>query len=255
MSYLNLIDKHKDVLITGSQVEMEYQKNRQRVILESLGKFKSPEWSNLNLPALLAGDDEAKQIEKHRKEISKKQTVLNNKIEKILKSPATNDPVYKTLQALFKTKSPLNLDREHEDRREIRDLAIRRFMLGYPPRKKNETSIGDSVNWEWIIRCANESKKNIIIVTRDGDYGVNLKKDSFINDWLNQEFKERVSKRQKIRLTTRLSEAFGSIDLPVSDDMIEEEARMIKSYVKVDSSEDTDEVSEKIFEILKDYET
>ena len=27
-------------------------------------------------------------------------------------------------------------------------LAWRRFLLGYPPRKANDTSIGDAVNWE-----------------------------------------------------------------------------------------------------------
>jgi len=36
LELLDLIEAHKDILITGSQVEMEYKKNRQRVILEAL---------------------------------------------------------------------------------------------------------------------------------------------------------------------------------------------------------------------------
>ena len=36
MKYLEEIVKHKDIIITSSQVEMEYKKNRQSAILESI---------------------------------------------------------------------------------------------------------------------------------------------------------------------------------------------------------------------------
>ena len=53
---LKLIEAHKDILITGSQVEMEYKKNRQRIILESLNAQKTPDWSGLAPPAFLTRD-------------------------------------------------------------------------------------------------------------------------------------------------------------------------------------------------------
>ena len=42
MKYLEEIDKHKDLIITSSQVEMEFNKKRQSVILDSLSKAKKP---------------------------------------------------------------------------------------------------------------------------------------------------------------------------------------------------------------------
>ena len=42
----------------------------------------------------------------------------------------------------------------------------------YRHRKKNDTSIGDAINWEWIVHCAENSNAAIHIVSRDSDYGV-----------------------------------------------------------------------------------
>lgn len=111
------------------------------------------------------------------------------------------------------------MTREKKDRFTIRNLARKRFILGYPPRKKEDNSIGDALNWEWVVKCAQDSGKNIIIVTRDSDYGATLQNESFLNDWLRQEFKERVSHKRKIILTERLSTAFKAIKSSVSKKM------------------------------------
>ena len=101
-------------------------------------------------------------------------------------------------------------------------------MLGYPPRKKNDSSIGDAINWEWLIQCAKDSGKDIILVTRDSDYGEIYNNESFLNDWLLQEFKERVSMKRKIFITTRLAEAFKKVSLVVTEEMEKEEERIIQ---------------------------
>lgn len=255
MSYLDLIDKHKDRIITGTQVEMEFKKNRQKVILESLGRFKNPDWSSLSVPALVSELQAAKQIVKKTKEISTQQKRINQKIQKILKNAPQNDPVYQTLQRLFKhTKSPYNLNRQKKQRFSIRNLARKRFVLGYPPRKKEDNSIGDAVNWEWVVKCAQDSGKDIIIVTRDSDYGAILKNESFLNDWLRQEFKERVSHKRKIILTARLSVAFKAIKLPVSKKMEEEEERIIGEQEGSISEPEKESKAAKILRLLKELE-
>ena len=101
-------------------------------------------------------------------------------------------------------------------------------MLGYPPRKKSDNSIGDAVNWEWIIKCAETSKKHIIIVTRDTDFGAIHENESYLNDWLKQEFKQRISQQRKLVLTDKLSRAFQYLEIPVTKEMIEEEEKVIK---------------------------
>ena len=90
-------------------------------------------------------------------------------------------------------------------RHTIRRLALKRFALGYPPRKPNDTSLGDAINWEWIIHCAKQNANNVVIVTRDEDYGRYFQHDFILNDWLSREFKQRVSRKRTITLTNKLS--------------------------------------------------
>jgi len=227
MKFLEQIEACKDRLILGSQVEMEYKKNRQVVILESLGKFGTPDWGKLSAPALVSETQAAGMIKKHQKELGKQQKLLTTKIQNILEKPATQDEVYKVLQRVFRHDSPYNLDREDKRRFAIRRLARKRFFLGYPPRKNNDISFGDAINWEWIVQCSIDSGKDIVIVTRDSDYGVLYKNKSYLNDWLSQEFKQRVSQRSKIKLTASLSEGLKIVHAKVTAEMEREENRRI----------------------------
>ena len=135
LEYLKQIEACKDRLIITSQVEMEYKKNRQEAIIESLNSFGSPDWNKLSGPAIVANLRAMKMIGKQKEEITKQQKKVNEKIQMILKNPTNNDPVYQCLQRLFKNKSDYNLSREKSNRFTVRNLAKKRFVLGYPPRK------------------------------------------------------------------------------------------------------------------------
>ena len=80
-------------------------------------------------------------------------------------------------------------------------LYVVLIFFVYPPRKKNDTSTGDALNWEWLIQCGKNLPGKIIIVSRDSDYGATVKNHSFINDHLLQEYKGRVGPRRAIQLT------------------------------------------------------
>lgn len=227
INYLEQIENHLDKIITGSQVEMEYKKKRQVVILESVAEIKKIGTLTGNIPAILYDRKAFNMIVKLRKDINKQKKKLISRIDKIFKDPKVNDPVYKSLQKLFKYKSEINLNRENKKRVTIRNLAKKRFCLGYPPRKKSDNSIGDAINWEWIVSCAQKTGKHIILVSRDSDFGKTYEKESYLNDWLTQEFKERVSKHRKILLTDKLSKAFQLVKIPVTKAMIDEENEII----------------------------
>lgn len=228
MKYLEEIEKHKGIIISTSQVEMEYKKNRQSAILESIGEVKKINNVNLSVPAIISDAKAVEMIKKSKKDIDDQQKKLKERIEKILKNPNLNDPVYKILQKVFSHNSPINLNRENKQRFTIRRLALKRFMLGYPPRKSSDNSIGDAINWEWIIKCAETTKKHIIIVTRDTDFGATHENDSYLNDWLKQEFRQRISQQRKLILTDKLSKAFKLVEIPVTQEMIDEEENVIK---------------------------
>lgn len=229
MEYLKRLEDCKGRLILGSQVEMEFKKNRQKVILETLNRYSKPDWNKLTPPTLLAASHAAQQIEKHKKKIEIQQKKINTKIEKILGEPSRHDPVYQHLQRLFKHSSEFNLNRLSKKRFSIRRLARKRFILGYPPRKDSDSSIGDSLNWEWIIDCASRSNKDIIIVTRDTDFGAIYNGKSYLNDWLKVEFQERVSKKRKLILTDKLSVALKFVDEIVTKEMEEAEEQLLET--------------------------
>ena len=229
--YLEQLENCKDRLIIGSQIEMEYKKNRQKVITETLKQFSTPDWNKLSTPALVSNLRASQMIDKNRKEITRQYKKVNEKIQKILTNPAQNDPVFQSLQRLFKNNSSYNLNRESECRFTIRRLARKRFCLGYPPRKSNDNSIGDAINWEWIVQCAIDSGKDIVIVTRDSDYGVIYNNESYLNDWLSQEFKQRVNRQRKIYLTFKLSKGLKIVHAAVTKEMEQAEQQLIDSQL------------------------
>jgi predicted nucleic acid-binding protein len=236
LKYLELFEKHKDKIITTSQVEMEFKKNRQVVLLETIGKLKGIDSSDVTLPTILLQTKAADMVNEKKKAISKHQQVLKSRIEKILKNPKFNDQVYKSLEKIFTNDSNINLNRDNELRFNIRDLAKKRFELGYPPRKDKDTSYGDAINWEWIIYCAKNLSKDIIIVSRDSDYGVNYSNEHILNDWLTQEFRQRVSSRKKVILTDKLHTAFNYLSISVTKEMKIEEDKFVNDSTTKSSS-------------------
>lgn len=227
LKYLKEIEAHKEILILTNQVEMEFKKNRQKVISEAFSEINKMSSTNVNVPTILFDAKPVEMIRKAQSVISEQQKKITDRVNKILANPGTQDKVFQTLQRVFKTEGEYNLSRNNKKRFSIRKLALKRFGLGYPPRKSTDNSIGDSINWEWIIDCAIRTDKHIIIVTRDGDFGLTHNGNSFLNDWLQIEFKERVSAKRKIILTDKLSRAFRLVEIPVTKEMEEEEKNVI----------------------------
>lgn len=244
--YLDLIDKNTSKIISSYQVEMEYKKNRQTVILEAMNNLKTPDFNSLTPPAILANTDQIRIIDQNKVILKRKVKELKDRIDRILTNPVRHDKAYQTFQRLFRSSSPLVLNRENDDRNRIKELAKRRFLLGYPPRKKEDTSFGDAYNWEWIIDVGLKNTSNIIIVSRDSDYGITYDNKMLIKDWLSQEFKERVSKKRSVTLTDKLSIAFKALSVSVSKDMIKEEEEFISQRKKEESfiSSDSKQIQE-----------
>ncbi|HEX6726770.1 MAG TPA: hypothetical protein VF078_05410, partial [Nitrospira sp.] len=83
----------------------------------------------------------ARAIAKGKKTIIAQQDKLKKRIASILGKPNANDPVFKCLSHVFNNSGEHNLSRKKKVRHTIRNLARKRFVLGYPPRKPNDTSI------------------------------------------------------------------------------------------------------------------
>lgn len=67
-----------------------------------------------------------------------------------------------------------------------------------------------------MVECAVRNNSELVIVSRDADYGVAFEDVAYINDHLRQEFSERVSRKRKLLLYTKLSEALKHFAVAVT---------------------------------------
>jgi hypothetical protein len=229
LSLLKRVDDNRNIVITTEQVEMEFKKNRQGEILKALAEIKPQNSAQLNVPSFLKESKYKGTSKRLIKEWDNFATKLILRTEKLLESPGRYDPVYKILQRLFKEKGACHLTCEGEIWVGIEERAQKRFNRGCPPRKPNDTSIGDAINWEWMIHCAKELNNDIVIISRDKDYGQPRKNGPIINDWLLQEFRKSVGLRRTITLTPRLAEGFRLAGITIPKDEEQAEQKFIEA--------------------------
>lgn len=232
---LGLLKRLEDVsgrLILTYQVEMEFKKQRQNVVVtEGLEPLKQV--TQFSPPAFLAKSKAAETTKKNLKDATDRVKRMRKRVTDAIRQPTAKDPVYQSVQRLFQVDSEFNLCRlnkelyKNADR--IRRLALKRWMLGYPPRKRNDTSIGDAVNWEWIVDCASRVKRDVVIVSRDSDYGVTVDGESFLNDWLLAEFRDRVTMHSQVRLTEKLAKALSWLEVKVTEAERESEEKLLRT--------------------------
>ncbi len=224
------LHKIKDRIVSTYQVEMEFKKNRQQVIRHSLENLKIIE--AISFPAFASKTRGVEVTKRINKELAERVKEFKAYLAKVMVEPKRYDRVYKACQEIFEHQSPLNLNRQNKKRYNIRRLAKKRFILGYPPRKSNDVSIGDAVNWEWIVDCCETERRDVVIVSRDGDYGIPFDNQNFLNDWLYEEFRNRISPQRKVILTSKLSEGLRRLDIPVSKEA-EKAEKTLNARVRV----------------------
>lgn len=213
LSLLEKLKVVKDRILSTYQVEMEFLKNRQSTLLTAIQSFSSQ--VPTTVPAVLSDEKVQVALKSLKKDANKKKIQLEKRVSAILESPRNNDRVYSVLAEIFTSTAGHVLTRDMIERQQIKNRAWKRFMLGYPPRKGNDTSIGDALNWEWIIHCSQNLKGRIYIVTRDSDYGCELNGKYYLNDHLKAEFRNRVGNKS-IVFTKRLSDALKALEVNVS---------------------------------------
>ena len=225
LSLLERLKPLREGVISTYQVEMEFLKNRQRVLVESLGKVKDQ--PSPTVPAIFADSATNASMRALNKTAGRKAALIRKRIVNLLKNPRQNDVVYQTLAEVFQSTSGHVLTRDMDIRQKIKRLAWRRFLLGYPPRKQSDTSYGDALNWEWIVYCGTQLQGRILIVSRDSDYGSVVQSNHFLNDQLLQEYRDRVGPRKSISYTSRLSDALKALHVHVPQNEIDAEAAAI----------------------------
>ncbi|NTV26489.1 MAG: DUF4935 domain-containing protein [Chlorobiaceae bacterium] len=235
LSLLKKMDLVKDRIISTYQVEMEFKKNRQDVIKQTINGLKmDAKWA---LPVLFRDSNAGNSLHATKKDAELRLKKMRQKVAGLLTSPGNSDEVYKAFENIFHNPSTHVLTRDMIVRHQIKRLAFRRFILGYPPRKSGDTSIGDALNWEWIVYCGQNLSGKIIIVSRDSDYGVSVDGKTYLNDHLVQEYKERVGPKRVIELTDKLSVALKELKIAVTKEEIKAEAEQVSQQCLMDDED------------------
>lgn len=235
LELLKQLEKISDRIIVTYQLESEFKKNRQSVMQDAMRDLKSP-----TAPPRFGIFSDAKaavRMASMQKHTDRAVKTLRTRMLKALAHPAANDPVYQACQRIFHKNDALVLTRENPARHTIRRRAFKRFLHGCPPRKSSDTSIGDAINWEWMVHCATERIAELVIVSRDSDYGVSIDNSSFVNDHLRQEFSDRVSRKRKLLLYTKVSEALKHFAVAVSKEVSQAEAESLSSMQRPEKPE------------------
>lgn len=237
-----------DRIIVTYQLESEFKRNRQAAILEGMQELKSP--AQVPRPGIFSDAKASEVLARSMKEADKRVRALKAKLTKVLDNPAAHDPVYQACQRLFHRQDPLVLTRDDPARHVVRRKAFRRFLHGCPPRKRNDTSIGDAINWEWMIHCAKAANAELVIVSRDSDYGTHFENKAYVNDHLKQEFGERVSRKRKLLLYVKLSDALKHFAVPITAQEEAAEAEIAASPVASAAAEPVDVAEHRLLQIL-----
>lgn len=252
LELLEKLNGCKRRLVISPQIEMEYKKNRQQVIVNTL-KDSCLKHIEINLPPIINEYYPTRSLSSNQSKINSSIDKLKVKSQKILSDPAQHDPVYKILQKIFKYESKYNLSSYSEEDEMLEDIyrkARTHFEYGYPPRKKDDLSCGDAINWQWCLHCAKHADAgtthDLIIVSCDSDYGVTVDGQSYVNDWLAQEFSEYVSKKRKVILTNSLAQGLKLINASVTKEAEREEQfrlsilRALKKAYHCENADDKD---------------
>lgn len=253
LGLLSKLETVKERVICTYQVEMEFLKNRQRAVIENLSRINLK--IDASLPAVMHESQLDKSLKATKKDLERRKKELQGRAENIIAKPSAYDPIYKSLEAIFHSKNDHVLTRDMAIRHKIKRLAWRRFILGYPPRKSSDTSVGDALNWEWFVHCAKNFPGKYVIVSRDSDYGAQINNKAFLNDALKAEFRDRVGQKS-ITLTTKLSEALRMMEVPVTaaEEKVEREQMSISTSVGDAAESGSDRAArwEELFRMISD---
>lgn len=172
---VKLAENEKIEILLPQQVADEFWRNRERVIreaLDTLSKTKAQQF----LPNL---------VRQSPKVVELREAVSSvNSLVKEIRSDAESEVNGKELAADKLIKQLLKQCEPVAD--EVVQTAILRHQLGNPPGKKD--SLGDAVNWEWLLSKATDFD-DLTIISSDGDYESELvpakPREFLVREWEN----------------------------------------------------------------------
>lgn len=236
VSLIQTLLQHKERIIFSDVVLYEFMNNRAGILVGAIKGLKSylNQTKATVIPPIGKTCFDNIEFEKGRVLIDSVIGKLSKHLVELLANPRS-DKVYELLEKLNESQSVKSLRLNDDNWNEIFKRAQERFMSGQPPRKTKDVSFGDAINWEWILECVRNTSnlEAVIIVTRDGDFGITANKKVYLNNWLAREFYS-VAPGTCVEIESNLGSALKKIGVPVMSDVIASLEEAIQSRITYD---------------------
>jgi predicted nucleic acid-binding protein len=162
-------------LLISDFVIDEFNRNREGVIAQSISQFKKSK-IELHRPNIIRSHSESVELEKLQKRFKELIKISSDKAIAEAKDKSTKADV--VIKELFESTEIQPVDAK------IIDKAIRRGTLRRPPGK--ESSIGDSIHWEWLLSIVNYFE-DLHLISGDGDFESAVN-SGFLANYLDEEW-------------------------------------------------------------------
>lgn len=172
---IKLAENKKLNVLLPAQVEDEFWRNRERVISEALDLFAKTK-ASATLPNLIRANPKSSELRQAVERVND----LVKELRQVADSEIANHKLKAddVIESLFMQCPPQAVDIS------VIDKAKARKELGNPPGKAN--SLGDAVNWEWLLESTPEGE-SLVIISSDGDFESELlkgrPKEFLLREW------------------------------------------------------------------------
>lgn len=175
---LKLAENKQIELLVPQQVADEFWRNRERVIRDALDTFAKTK-AQAFLPNIVRVNPKSSELRKAVDLVNSLAKALREETEQTIQEQKL--PADKLVELLLKKCEPVPA--------EVIERAQLRRQLGNPPGKAD--SLGDAVNWEWLLSKADEWD-DLIIISADGDFESELT-PSQAKEFLRREWQSATS--------------------------------------------------------------
>jgi len=214
---IKLLEDENIELIIPKQVSDEFERNKEREAFKFIEALKKDAGKiAIREPSFYSTATKIKQLKNLLKKVSQLRVDIITEYKKRIENE--NSKINKKLENLFSMKIE-----NHEDDKIIQQ-AYFRTLVGNPPRKKN-SSFGDAIIWEILLKYYTDD--DLTIISGDGDFSQEDQKNNHkINLFLEKEW-NRKAIGKKIKLYETLGGFINSFTKKgtIDEKIIQEEKR------------------------------